>query len=192
MLDADAVIARTRNPAGDYSLLQWTDVRLDGGQDFSFWAAEFHRGSLHRVETPLDRIVADCAAMTGTHVSLVTGETKTGRAIAETACGVDAAGAENPEFLGRNESGYGPLDIVRFRKQGQDRTYWINSQGVIVRTEFAKVDDSRSWVLRNWAIRINASSPDAAMFAASSLERSYVPADYQVQREPEHPVAFVD
>jgi hypothetical protein len=191
-INADAVIARTKHPAHDYSLFQWTNVTTGDGRLYSFWAAEFHQGSLHRVETPMDRIVADCAAMTGTHYSEVTGETTTGRAAAETACGIDMTGAEGAEYLGRRESDYGILDAIEIARDGQRRTYWISPEGVIIRSQFARAGEATSWVLRNWAIRLELASPNAEMFTASSLTKTYVPAALQVETEPEYAVGFID
>ena len=97
---AEAVVARTKAPTSDYSLFLWTISRQQD-RIYSLWAAEFHRGSLHRVESPLDRIVADCKAMTGHHRSLISGKTLSGREAAETACGIDMMGAPALAYDGR-------------------------------------------------------------------------------------------
>jgi hypothetical protein len=187
---AETVVARTKSPPSDYSLYQWTEVRPDDTSRFSFWAAEFHRGSLHRVETPMDRLVADCSAMTGTHLSLVTGETKSGRDVAETACGIDMANAGAPDYAGRLDSGYGALDIIKLRKDQLDRVYWISPAGLIIQSEFRKGSDANDWVLRNWAIRVEMTSPSEKMFSPDSLSASFVPIHIQAGPAAEYPPDF--
>ena len=54
------------------------------------WSAEFHRGPLHRVETPHVRLVADCAAGTGTLLQVDRTETESGARVARAACGINS------------------------------------------------------------------------------------------------------
>lgn len=127
----------------------------------------------------MDRAVADCVAMTGTHISLVTGETKSGRTVAEMACGIDMINATSLEYRGRMDSGYGLLDIVGLQKDQLERVYWISPAGVIIQSEFKKAGGAGAWVLRNWAVRVEVASPSATMFSPESLKASFVPAYFR-------------
>ena len=59
-IDAGAaeVIDLTRTTSTTYSVYTWNRLTLPGAAPFEEWAAEFHDGHFHRVETPRDRIVA--------------------------------------------------------------------------------------------------------------------------------------
>lgn len=162
-----------------------------GDRTHSLWAAEFHRGSLHRVETPLDRVVADCTAIIGHHRSLISGKTLSGREVAETACGVDTTKAEGIAYQGSLPSPYGDLDVVALTKEGLSRRYWVDAGGVLIQSEFvAAADQPGKPTLSNWATGLVHESPDAAMFTPESLERSFVPLVRQVDMTPEHFMLF--
>ena len=187
---ATAVVARTKAPTSDYSLFQWTISRQEN-RAYSLWAAEFHLGSLHRVETPLDRIVADCKAMIGHHRSLIAGKTLSGREAAETACGIDMMGATGLVYEGRLASPHGDLDVVALEKGGLSRRYWVDPVGILIQSEFVADDDRPDEpTLRNWATKVVREAPDAAMFTPESLERSFVPLEHQVDMTPEHFTLF--
>ncbi|WP_260580951.1 hypothetical protein [Sphingopyxis sp. PET50] len=186
---AEAVIARTKAPTTDYSLFVWTVINPDQSDIVDGWTAEFHSGSRHRVETPWNRVVADCAAMTGRHLHLPTGEVRTGREVANSACGIDTNMVAGMKYVGKAESGYGQLDIVSLNSDA-DRTYWVDRDGILVRTEFTRPGQPEAWVLRNWAVHVDRTTPDSAMFADDSLSRSYVPEKYRVRIAPDHPLEF--
>ncbi|WP_077145812.1 hypothetical protein [Sphingopyxis sp. KK2] len=187
---AEAIVARTKAPASGYSLFHWTISRQEN-RVYSFWAAEFHRGSLHRVETPLDRIVADCKAMTGHHRSLISGKTLSSREAAETACGIDMTGAPALTYAGRLSSPYGDLDVVMLTKDGLRRLYWVDPAGLLIQSEFRGDNDQPGQPkLRNWTTEVSRTSPDTAMFTPESLDRSFVPLERQVDMAPEHFALF--
>lgn len=186
---AEAVIARTKAPGRDYSLFLWTVVRAEGEQ-LSSWAAEFHRGSLHRVETPFGNIIADCEKMTGHHHSLMPDIQLSSREAAETACGIDMPSASAVTYLGAIPSDYGDLDIVALTKGGLRRSYWVNPAGILVQAQFVDPGTDGMWVLRNWATRVDYGSPDPAMFAVETLATNFIPAEFQVERPPDYVIGF--
>ncbi len=49
-----ALIARTRDTRATYSLISWSRIQRPGDSVVEEWAAEFHAGTRHRVETPRD------------------------------------------------------------------------------------------------------------------------------------------
>ena len=85
------IIARSKLTREMYAVYFWNRIERPGQQPEEEWSAEFNSGDLHRVETPRDRIVADCAASTGTYLSLSTGKVITGPQVAGVACGIRAA-----------------------------------------------------------------------------------------------------
>ena len=95
------------------------------------------------------------------------------------------------KYVGKAESGYGELDIVSLTSAA-DRTYWVDRDGILVRTEFTRAGQPEAWVLRNWAVHIDRVAPDAAMFADDSLSRSHVPEKYRVRTTPDYPMEFSD
>ena len=84
---AQTAVDRSRTPTANYSVFTWNEaITLDRGQ-VSEWSAEFHRGKLHRVETPLNRLIADCGKQTGTWLDVTTGKRVTSERVAKAACG---------------------------------------------------------------------------------------------------------
>ena len=64
---------RTKRTRATYALYSWNWIKGDGFEGGPQWSAEFHRGTLHRVETPRFRVVADCAAGTGAMIDVDSG-----------------------------------------------------------------------------------------------------------------------
>lgn len=58
--EAEKTIALTRETRATYSVFFWNVITRPGSPAQAEWSAEFHKGALHRVETPRDRIVANC------------------------------------------------------------------------------------------------------------------------------------
>ena len=131
---AQAAVDRTRNPTSAYSLFTWNEGNTPERGRISEWAAEFHRGQLHRVETPLHRLVADCDKGTGTVLDVKTGEQFTNDRVAKAACGVDAnVSIVTMRFLGRELGRFGFVDRVEITdNDGGLRTYDIDRIGAIV------------------------------------------------------------
>ncbi len=59
---ARAVVERTKTTSSTYTLYLWNRVTIPGEPVLEEGSAEFHKGDLHRFETPRDRIIADCRA----------------------------------------------------------------------------------------------------------------------------------
>lgn len=172
------VIAQTRTTKATYSLYGWNTIRSADGRAIEEWSAEFHSGVLHRVETPRDRVVADCAEMTGSHFNIETGAVTTGERVARVACGIaDTVPAERVEFQGRRKGRFGLVRRVRVVDQYTDRTYDVDARGAIV--EETLKDRSSGTVLHLRARAISASVPKG-IFGEESLRQSAVPAQYRI------------
>ena len=172
----DAVIERSKSTRVTYSIYNWNIVNSPDGAAREEWSAEFNMANQHRVETPRDRIVADCQAQVGSWFNLESGATETGAGQAMAACGINT----NRPFLTKDWLGpvttpFGPADRVRVSDHDLVGTYDVNSDGVILRTVFETNDTKRSRVLLDVAVSYSADVPDTKMFDKSSLEKSYVP-----------------
>ncbi len=174
---ARAVIEATRETRADYSVFTWNWITPNATDPVEEWAAEFNHGALHRVETPRDRLVADCEAMTGSHMSLETGKIREGREVAQAACGVDsnvsivAASATGPF-----ESEWGPVRQLLINDSRFERTYVVADNGAIVAQ--AIVDETNTPRLVMRATAMTRTSP-SDIYSVASLSRSAVPVEYR-------------
>lgn len=174
---AAEVIDLTRTTTATYSVYTWNRLTLPDEAPFEEWAAEFHDGHLHRVETPRDRIVADCAAGTGTYLNLVTGEEVRGPEVAKAACGVQAHAtilAAREETGGRGS--FGAFRRIRLRDPRNIRTYDVAPNGAIVGATIADANGKPQ--LASQAIAMHDRVPPN-IFSEESLEFSAVPDEFR-------------
>ena len=182
---ARAVITRSKTTRATYAVYTWTIVRLKGAEPVEEWSAEFNSGKLHRVETPRDRVVADCQRKTGAHRSLADGTTKTGQTIANTACGIAYDDAiRQIAWLGKFPSPWGEVDRVRLWGAGLIRTYDVTKAGVIVSSTFAPEDNPSKAMLEMRTVALEKRLPKGAIFTRASLARSVVPAKFTLPPQP--------
>jgi hypothetical protein len=175
-----AIIARSKLTQATYAVYFWNRIEHPGQKPVEEWSAEFNSGSLHRVETPRDRIVANCNASAGTHLSLATGKIITGSQVAGVACGINT----NRQFLkvetlGRVKSRFGDADRVRVTDAGNVRTYDISDDGIILRTIFQTNDAQHLTVLDVETVAVFNRLPNTAMFDEASLKESFVPNQFR-------------
>jgi hypothetical protein len=165
---AQAMVERSQKTSATYSLMAWNDVP-EGGEIQDGWSAEFHRGRLHRVETPRDRIIADCDTMTGTWYSLKTGERITGSQVAKAACGINTNYPfRSTEWLGRTKTPYGEADRVRLTDDHSIRVYEVLDNGALATSLFEYPDGKP--MVDNRATEVLSSAPDD-IFTEASLDR---------------------
>jgi hypothetical protein len=180
-LDGQAlqVVERTKAVNTTYATYVWNRISLPGQPVIEEWAAEFHSGSRHRVETPRDRAIADCKAMTGTMISLITDKTTTGREVAAALCGIDT---NNPfrsaRLVGTVDGDLGTADRVELIDADNVRTYDITRDGIIVRTIYAGRAAPDVPLLEGWSVALEREVPSDEMFNEQSLSRSFVPAKF--------------
>lgn len=170
-----AAVDRSKTTQATYAAYYWTELSHDG-QPTQEWAAEFHAGDKHRVETPRDRVIADCRAQTGSALSLVTGKTVEGPSVARVACGINTNKAFTAvEWKGVVRTPYGEADRVVLTDKDNIRTYDISPAGVIVRTTFTKNSPEAPVELSSEAVGVLSELPSLDIFDQASLARSYVP-----------------
>lgn len=182
---AKEVITRSKTTRATYAIYTWTVIRLKGAEPVEEWSAEFNSGKLHRVETPRDRVVADCQRKTAAHYSLTDGTTKTGATIANTACGIAYDDAiRQIAWLGKFPSPWGEVDRVRLWGAGLIRTYDVTKAGVIVSSTFAPEDNPGKAMLEMRTVALEKRLPNGAIFSRASLARSVVPVKFTLPPRP--------
>ena len=175
--DPDGIIARTRETSATYSLFSWNIITLPNLPVQEEWAAEFHKGNLHRVETPRDRIVADCLVMTGTYLRLGTGKTTEGPAVARAACGIQAnSQVLESRITGSSTGRFGVTHSVLVRDPTNVRTYEVAANGALVAATIDDLESNR--LLKSFAIELSPTAPED-IFTVESLSRSAVPVEFR-------------
>lgn len=175
------VVALTKETKATYSVFVWNVITPRGAAPIREWAAEFHSGNLHRVETPRDRIVANCKLMTGTQLTIETGEIQTGPEFARVACGV----SQRLPFLEltylRTEQGrWGKVTRIRVKDEATIRSYAIDPRGIIVAQTISDLAGTRRLTMTARAVR-NTVPKDA--FSIGSLQRSLVDSEFKLAPE---------
>jgi hypothetical protein len=174
------VLTRTKTTTKTYALYLWNRITPPGGAPIEEWSAEFHSGDLHRVETPHDRLVANCRTGAGFAYSMETGRSSEGAWIARTACGIDTNRPFlSAEWQGRVQTPSGEADRVTIVTAELVRRYDISPDGVILATRFADNAPGEAVRLVNWAVAVEAALPAPDIFDRASLARSVVPERYK-------------
>jgi hypothetical protein len=176
----EAIIARSKLTRATYAVYFWDRIPHPD-QPVEEWSAEFNSGSLHRVETSRDRVIADCAVHKGMHLSLSDGNIVSGPQVAAEACGINT----NREFLaeeslGRIKTHFGGADRVRVTDSENIRTYDISDEGIILHTVYETNDARHLKVLDIEAVEVSRSLPSPDMFDEASLKASFVPEAFKV------------
>jgi len=175
------IVSRTHTTRATYAVYYWNRITPSRGEASEEWSAEFNRGNWHRVETPRDRMIADCQAMKGIDLSLETGQIVSGPAVARAACGINAnRPIRSSEYLGRQQGKLGEFDRVRLTDAGDVRTYDVSSDGVILGVTYANVDKPQDVTLSMATTGLDRALPDADMFSPESLAHSVVPDRFKV------------
>ena len=177
---AKAAFDRTKRTQETYALYSWNWVKGSGLETGPHWSAEFHRGNLHRVETPHVRLVADCAAGTGTMLQVGSGKTESNSAIAGAACGINSNfQIRNLEWLGRKATRFGPVDMLRVVDPEDERIYAVDQTGVLVASEIFPRDKGSGSCLQQEPLAVETTLPAADMFSAESLRNSFAAARFR-------------
>ncbi len=171
--EARTLIDLTRETRETYSLVTWNRVTRRDGTVTEEWSAEFHDGIHHRVETPRDRIVADCATMTGTYVQMGSAKMITGATVARAACGIQANSViQSARVAGKRKTRFGPTTHLVVVDADNIRTYDVDANGVLLGATISDRDGSLRLVSR--AVSFTADVPPD-IFSIESLGKSAVP-----------------
>lgn len=175
-----AIIESTRNTVATYALYSWSRMTPPDGKAVEEWAAEFHSGNRHRVETPRDRIVADCSTGEGTHFNVVIGQTQTAPWIAQAACGINANKViEDSRIIGSGDGRFGPTMRIEVIDADAVRTYDVRADGVLVAATISDKPPTSTARLTSAAVLVAEELPTDDIFSVGSLNNSVVPAKFK-------------
>jgi hypothetical protein len=175
---AFAVLERTKTTRATYTIHIWNRVTNPNKPAFEEASAEFHKGDLHRIETPRDRVVADCRAKTGAHLSVETGEITEGPEIAAFACGINTNfPILSIEILPNVETKFGVAQRVRVTDKQNIREYSILENGALANTTYTENRVAGQVLVVAEATLIENSVPEDVMFDKASLGMRYLPTD---------------
>lgn len=171
-----AVLERTKTTRATYTIHIWNRVTNPGKPAFEEASVEFHKGDLHRIETPRDRVVADCRAKTGAHLSVETGEITEGPEIAAFACGINTNfPILSIEILPNAETKFGVAQRVRVADKQNIREYSILENGALAKTTYTENRIAGQVLVVAEATLIENSVSEHVMFDKASLGRRYLP-----------------
>lgn len=172
------IMALTRNTQATYSLYAWNVIKPAGEPQFGQWSAEFHSGSLHRVESGDNRVIADCKQMTASYFDPQQQRIVDDDKAARVACGVaDHKPILRGVYLGRAASRFGQVERIRIEDADTIRTYSIDRRGVIVAQTVA---DAKGRLALTLEVREVRSWVPKAIFSRESLDHSVVPESMKV------------
>ena len=179
------LIERTQTTQAPYALVSSNEIRRDDATIHEF-AAEFNQGDLHRVETPRDRIVANCRTGWNAHLNVATGAITHDDSASGMACGVYTGdGVVSAEITGTKNSQFGLLQQLKIKTVGGlTRMYDIAANGAIVSEEI--VDPAGRPRLVMTAISLSNRLPSTDLFSEASLAKSAV-ADEVIKQASELP-----
>jgi hypothetical protein len=170
-----AVLEKTRKTRATYSLYTWNRLGEKNIYDIEEGSAEFHSGDLHRVETPRERIVANCEEMTGELFSVISDKTVEGSKVAGAACGINAnADILAAELLGTVQTHFGKAQRVRITDANHVREYDVSKDGVLLRTTYRENRPGGALLVLSEVVKFERSVPDKTMFDKASLSKSYL------------------
>lgn len=183
---AREIVRRTKTVDATYSSYVWNIITAPDGSVVEEWAAEFHDGALHRVETPHDRVIANCRDMTGVARSLVTGETRRGPSVARLACGINTNVAfRSLRALGSVAGPGGTVDRIEVIDAANTRVYDVTGDGIIVRTTYASSEAPDAVFLEAWTFALERKVPAGDLFSEESLGTSFVADGFRQRPDPD-------
>jgi hypothetical protein len=174
-----AVIERSRNPTTDYTAFH-VDRVVGDNESSSSTSAEYHRGRLHRIETPGLRMLVNCE--TG---ATITYEIRAGRfgrpSRLSGLCGIpDVEPVISSRPLPAETGGFGRVDVVELTGPDFIRRYAVTRDGILTSSTFTQRRADVRPRVEIVRARIRRGSPDPAMFEEASLARAFAPPPEQL------------
>ncbi|MBU7580352.1 MAG: hypothetical protein KAF27_07750 [Porphyrobacter sp.] len=174
--DPRAILERTKTTGGTFTIHYWNSVTIPGETAFEEASAEFHQGDLHRVETPRDRVVADCRAQTGAHLFVAAGEVVEGPMVATYACGISThTPILSLERLPDTVTKFGPAQRVRVTDARFIRDYTVLANGALVHTVFSENSPEQRVHIVAEAFFLEEAIPAGMAFDKASLATPFLP-----------------
>jgi hypothetical protein len=167
-----AVIARTRNPDVDYSVVHTERVTFEG-RTFEQTSAEYERGPMHRVETLPARGIANCE--TGTTIILRADNQRIQQAHDDWgACGIaDSEPVLSSRMLPAVTGPWGRADVIELTGRDFVRRYVVTEDGIIVSGNYTPLRPDVRYAVETLRVMVTRGTPDPAMFEEASLRRTF-------------------
>ena len=177
---AEAVIARSRNSTVTYTIYWRVSSSNAGGKPDYAWAATFRKGSLARLEDVQSRVVADCAAGTGTLFDLGVGhdDYRVGKKVAQAHCGVNSdRRVRSTRWLGEKDGKFGRVDEVEIVDEDGTFTYQVGADGALLGV-MSRMRGSQKITVAE-PMKFERTVPSGDIFSRLSLANSKVPKQAQ-------------
>ena len=178
---AKAVLERTRSSTTTYASYEWMTVRDEEGANLDGWAAEFHRGDWHRIETQWRHALTNCRTGDAYIYEVSSGTLRQFDDKQNATCGVTSAGGiESVERLPSvSIKPYGRLDFIRVTDARRIRNYQVDSRGLLVRADWFQRDGSRFPCLIQEPVAILRVLPAQDIFSVKSIAKAVTPERYR-------------
>lgn len=174
-LEAKAILEKTKTTTSTYSIYIWNKVTNPQQALFEEGSAEYHSGNLHRVETPRDRIIANCREQTGAYLAVATGKLIEGPTVAAAACGINT---NFPilaiELVGEVETRFGKAQRISVTDAQTVREYDVSQDGILLKTAYRENRPGGATIIVAEVVKLERDVPNRAMFDKASLARSYL------------------
>lgn len=173
---AEEVIARTRASQSTYTIYWRVRSAGKASEPYYAWGATLRRGSLLRVEDTRWRVIADCAAGTGTsyYHSIGRNDYTVGRKVAAQYCGIDAdRKTRSTQWLRQKVSNFGLVDEVRVVDEDGTFDYLVTAAGEVVGVTAIYRGSTDAVVVE--PMSFEHTLPTGDLFSRMSLARSVVP-----------------
>ena len=173
---AMTVLERTKTVRSTYSVYVWNRIKKPGQPVTEGWSAEYNSGKFHRVEVPHARLIADCAARTGTFYSVSDANSFSGPGVAKSACGIDTNPAIlSARLISHSKGKFGPVDRIEIVDADEVRTYDVTTEGIIVGETIVERSTPRELALEEHSVVVEHKLPAGDIFSPASLAKSIVP-----------------
>lgn len=175
------VLERSRATTADFAEYEWMVERDEEGVSQDGWAAEYHRGHMHRIENPWRRVISNCETGETYSYEVSSGRVDQWTDKTNAICGIsDRTGIESlVGFPSLTDAAFGPLDTIRISDARLTRTYQVNPQGALIRVDWFSTDGSRYPCFIQHPVAYSANLPAQDIFSVESLSKIVTPEQYQ-------------
>lgn len=170
-----AVFERSRAPALDFSMVHTSRATVHGTTTIDV-SAEFHRGSMHRVETAEQRVIANCR--TGERIVYDVRADRIERSVRGDggACGIGHPEAVlSSRALPPVTGPWGRADVIELTGPDFVRRYAVTGDGILVVSDYIPRRADVGLTIETVSAQVTRATPDAAMFEEASLRRAFGP-----------------
>ena len=173
--EVQAVVDRSKTTRVSYRVVTTSEISSNGNR-WTETEAEFQQGSMHRVEVPATRVLANCDTGEAYVFAVLAGHLVNNPAIGAGACGIDMAVDHviSGRLLEPVSGDYGRADVIELTGTNLIRRYAVTEDGIIVATAYVSRRAENPYSMRTLTVTVTRGRQDPAMFEPGSLERYFV------------------